>query len=164
MNGKRRRWRVDIQLEHRGYTLERRRLAALVRAILREFEDQAPADSREVSLVFTGDQQIQALNAAYRAKNRPTDVLSFSQLEGEGAPGECLGDIVISLDTAARQAAERGLRRDPEILRLLIHGLLHLLGYDHVRVPRSEVRRMQAREDELYERFLPQAKGLSARR
>ena len=86
------------------------------------------------------------LNRDWRGKDRPTDVLSFAQAEGPGgAPPGLLGDVVISLDTARRQAAERAAPLGAELDRLLIHGVLHLLGYDHERSP-AEARRMQRRE------------------
>ncbi|MFH1466465.1 MAG: rRNA maturation RNase YbeY [Pseudomonadota bacterium] len=87
----------------------------------------------ELSLVLCDDRFIQALNRDYRGKDAPTDVLSFAMREGEDADPDdpVLGDIVISLETAARQAAEHGHSTAREIQVLLIHGFLHLLGYDH---------------------------------
>lgn len=86
----------------------------------------------EVSVLLTDDAAIAALNAQYRGKDGPTDVLSFSQDAEFHAPGapRLLGDIVISLDTAARQAANQGHTLDAEVCWLAIHGTLHLLGYD----------------------------------
>ncbi|HEU4538363.1 MAG TPA: rRNA maturation RNase YbeY [Polyangiaceae bacterium] len=87
---------------------------------------------RELSVLLTDDRRIHVLNRDYRGKDRPTDVLAFAMEEGDGlGGGELLGDVVISLETAARQAAER--RREPldEVTHLLAHGLLHLVGYDH---------------------------------
>jgi len=90
----------------------------------------------ELSVLLTNDAQIHALNLEHRQKDKPTDVLSFPLDEGGGADGfvsgtRILGDVVISLDTAARQA--RGRKREllPEVRFLLAHGVLHLLGYDH---------------------------------
>jgi len=90
----------------------------------------------ELSVLLTNDAQIHALNLQHRQKDKPTDVLSFALDEGGGADGavsgtRVLGDVVISLDTAARQA--RGRKREllPEVRFLLAHGILHLLGYDH---------------------------------
>jgi probable rRNA maturation factor len=90
----------------------------------------------ELSVLLTNDAQIHALNLEHREKDKPTDVLSFPLDEGGGADGfvsgtRVLGDVVISLDTAARQA--RGRKREllPEVRFLLAHGLLHLLGFDH---------------------------------
>ena len=75
---------------------------------------------------------IHQLNQIYRQRDRPTDVLSFSQREGEfPGPEAVLGDVVISIETAERQATERGHSLRAEILELLAHGLLHLLGFDH---------------------------------
>jgi probable rRNA maturation factor len=90
----------------------------------------------ELSVLLTNDRQIQALNLAHRQKDKPTDVLSFPLDEGAGADGavsgtRLLGDVVISLDTAARQARGRSRELLPEVRFLLAHGLLHLLGYDH---------------------------------
>jgi probable rRNA maturation factor len=87
----------------------------------------------EVSILFVGDREIRKLNREYRGIDRPTDVLSFALNEGE-APDphpEMFGDIVISLDRTARQAEEAGHSFEWELVTLLVHGALHLLGYDH---------------------------------
>lgn len=87
----------------------------------------------ELSVLLTDDATIHPLNRDWRGKDRPTDVLSFSQIEGEAVPGAplVLGDVIISLETASRQAAERGHSLDREVQILLVHGIVHLLGYDH---------------------------------
>ena len=113
----------------------------------------------ELSLTLTSDASIRALNRDYRKKDRSTDVLSFSQIEERnGAPpdprvvrnveGTLLGDVVISIDTALAQAREYGVAPAERLRTLMIHGFLHLLGYDHERSP-SEARKMFAREREL---------------
>lgn len=102
---------------------------------------------RELSILLCDDPTIHALNRDYRHKDKPTDVLAFAMMEGEGgghAPG-VLGDVVISLDTAARQAREHGRSLADEVTMLLAHGLLHLLGLDHR--DRTEERRMTACTD-----------------
>ncbi len=103
----------------------------------------------ELSIVLCDDATIHALNRDYRGKDKPTDVLAFAMREGEGArfSGPMLGDVIISLPTAVRQARER--KRDvlDEATMLLAHGLLHLLGFDHRN--RQEERRMSARTDML---------------
>lgn len=135
----------------------------------------------ELSVVLVSDGRMRALNARYRQKNQPTDVLAFPMerfpltltlsLQGRGKEkissppsGErikvrghrgtslqpqqaplLLGDVVISLPTARRQAAEQGHGLFDEVIRLLVHGVLHLLGYDHERGPR-EAARMARRE------------------
>ena len=87
----------------------------------------------ELSIALIDDAEMQALNRAWRGHDRPTDVLSFSLLEGEGGAhrGGLLGDVVISVETAAAQASARHRSLDDEILRLLLHGVLHVLGHDH---------------------------------
>jgi len=84
----------------------------------------------ELSIVLVSDAQIRRLNKLYRNKDKSTDVLSFPI--GEKVNGWfILGDIVISVDTAKRQAKELGYSLEEELKRLLVHGLVHLLGYDH---------------------------------
>ena len=82
----------------------------------------------DVAIRITDDAEIHALNRDWRGKDRPTDVLAFAQREAAAADAGLLGDIVISLDTARRQA-KKGLYA--ELLHLASHGLCHLLGYDH---------------------------------
>lgn len=86
-----------------------------------------------LSVLVTNDEKIKKLNAIYRKKNRATDVLAFSQLEGEHEvpSGRLLGDVVLSVPTARRQAEARGDDLMAELTMLLAHGLLHLLGWDH---------------------------------
>ncbi|MGD9763615.1 MAG: rRNA maturation RNase YbeY [Candidatus Binatia bacterium] len=103
--------------------------------------------SGELSVALVGDAECHRLNAAYRGVDRPTDVLAFALREG-AAPGvheDVLGDVVISIDTAARQAAARDISVADEVRMLLVHGILHLLGYDHERSP-AEARRMFAKQ------------------
>ncbi len=103
----------------------------------------------EVSILLTDDKEIRNLNREYRNIDRPTDVLSFALREGEGArfAGDSLGDLVVSITTAKRQA--RTARRPllDEMTMLLAHGLLHLLGWDHRTA--TEDRKMRAKTDEL---------------
>jgi probable rRNA maturation factor len=84
----------------------------------------------ELSIALVSDAQIKRLNKRYRNKDRPTDVLSFPIGE-KVEDWLILGDIVISVDTAKRQAQELGHSLEEELKRLLVHGLVHLLGYDH---------------------------------
>ena len=90
-------------------------------------------DRAELSILVCDDATIHTLNRAHRGKNKPTDVLAFAMREGPalGRGDALLGDVVISLTTAARQARERRRTLWDEVTLLLAHGLLHLLGYDH---------------------------------
>src|SRR5215831_19095963 len=106
-------------------------------------------DEAELSVAITGDREIHVLNRLYRNIDRPTDVLAFAMREGDGPPAagpsersEVLGDIVVSVETARRQAARRGRTLESEVRMLLAHGLLHLVGYDHK--TRAEARAMGA--------------------
>ena len=104
----------------------------------------------ELSLALVSDGASARLNTAHRGKRGPTDVLSYSLLEGQHAAhrAELLGDVVIAVGVAARQARELGHSLNDELLRLLIHGVLHLLGYDHERA--RDAKRMRAKERSLW--------------
>lgn len=102
----------------------------------------------ELSLALADDREIAALNERYRGRPRPTDVLSFSLREGAHAErrGALLGDVVLGVEVAARQAARARRSLDEELTRLLIHGVLHLLGHDHERpAERARMRREERR-------------------
>lgn len=104
---------------------------------------------REVSFLLTDDKRIHRLNKVYRGKDRPTDVLAFAMQEGELAElaGGVLGDVIVSVPTARKQAEERAVSVLDEVTVLLAHGLLHLLGWDHQTA--AEDRRMRAETDRL---------------
>lgn len=110
----------------------------------------------ELSLLLTDDEEIQTLNRTYRGLDRATDVLSFPQ--DENAVNESgdilLGDVVISVETAARQAEEHHLNFNEELILLAIHGILHLLGFDHERSP-QDARIMQDKTQVVFETLFP---------
>ncbi|ADG05532.1 rRNA maturation RNase YbeY [Kyrpidia tusciae] len=109
----------------------------LLSAVLEEAASREGVEAAEVSVVLVDDERIHELNRDYRGVDRPTDVLSFAMREGEGEPvqteegRELLGDIVISVETAERQANQYGHSLRRELAFLAVHGFLHLLGYDH---------------------------------
>ena len=115
--------------------------------------------NKELSILLTDDEKIRKLNKQYRNKNIPTDVLSFSQSEGEenGLGHNLLGDIVISITTAMRQSSEHNLSIDEEIVLLLIHGILHLLGFDHERSDEEGIY-MKEKTSELFGLIFPNIK------
>ena len=108
-----------------------------------------------LSILIVDDATIQEINRDYLAKNRPTNVISFAMQEGEGGElhPDLLGDVVISADTAARDAAEVNRSVESELYFLLLHGVLHLLGYDHERGTEEEALIMEEKERELYARI-----------
>ncbi|MBK8692308.1 MAG: rRNA maturation RNase YbeY [Deltaproteobacteria bacterium] len=103
----------------------------------------------ELSVLLCDDATIHALNRDYRKKNKPTDVLAFAMREGEDGhlAGDLLGDVIISLETATRQAKERAVVTRDEVMMLLAHGLLHLLGWDHQ--TDADDKRMRAETDRM---------------
>ncbi len=114
--------------------------------------------NQEVSILLTVDADIRKLNQQFRNIDRATDVLSFPQDADEDpiTPGEIiLGDIAVSLDTAQAQAKEHGLTFEEEIILLLIHGILHLLGYDH-EISEQEDERMRIKTRELFSLVFPE--------
>ena len=129
--------------------VRRRALATLARRALADESALAPA---ELGVVITDDETVRELNRRYRGVDAPTDVLSFELGADDGfvtPPGSArqLGEIVISYPTAARQAEAAGHAVEEELAHLLVHGLLHLLGYDHEST--REARAMRAREETL---------------
>ena len=111
--------------------------------------DLLQLQNNEVSFVLTNDDTIQQLNKIYRGKDRPTDVLAFALREGRFAElaGAALGDVIVSVETAKKQADERRTPLLEEVTMLVAHGLLHLLGWDH-ETPAKD-RRMRAETDRL---------------
>ena len=112
------------------------------------------ADNAEMGIVITGQQQIQQLNRDYRNIDRPTDVLSFPMQEGDdpdfASPPDGishLGDVIISCPQAEKQAKEHGHTLKKEMATLIIHGVLHLLGYDHIENEEAEA--MESRERQI---------------
>jgi probable rRNA maturation factor len=108
----------------------------------------------ELSVLFIGDRAMRTLNNAWRNRDKTTDVLSFPLREGRfpHIQPDMLGDIVISVPVAARQADEAGHSLTVELERLLVHGLLHLLGYDHEQGFR-EAHRMERKERQLLKKL-----------
>ena len=107
-----------------------------VKEFLRKVLEKLGKDKWEVSILFTGDAFIQKLNREYRGKDEPTDVLSFAQVDSKETFPEkgdrfYAGDIVISMETLAKNADYFGIGVNDELKRLLVHGILHLSGMDH---------------------------------
>ena len=119
---------VHYRNEVRGSGVDARALKATAKKLL----EAVGEPKGEISLTLVDDETIREINREHRGKDKPTDVLSFP-LEPESFSQErLLGDIVISIDTARRQAADYDAPLQRELYRLLIHGLLHVLGHDHM--------------------------------
>jgi probable rRNA maturation factor len=143
---------VDVQVapDYAG-EVSAERLRAVACAVL-QFEAQAGSEPAELALVLTDDDGIQALNRDFLDIDAPTDVLAFSAQEEDDGPfvaapeaGGYLGDVIISYPRAVSQAQEHGHSTEQELNLLIVHGMLHLMGYDHA--DEEEKSTMWARQD-----------------
>ncbi len=118
-------------------------------------EDLGCSASAALSIVLVSSAEMAELNVTYRGKHGPTNVLSFSQQEGtDRAPqSDLLGDVVICADVAAEDAAELGYSNEEMVIYLLIHGILHLAGYEHERL--HDAAEMQKRVESIFQWFFP---------
>jgi probable rRNA maturation factor len=118
--------RVSLLNEYGKVDIPERKIKEIIKFVLREMEK----DNSELSLVLCNNDYIHFYNKEYRNKDYPTDVLSFVDGERMGKI-TYLGDIIISIDKVKSQSEEYGVSFEEEFSRLLVHGILHLLGYDH---------------------------------
>jgi probable rRNA maturation factor len=109
----------------------------------------------ELSILFVGDERIRVLNRQYLQRDKPTNVLAFPMREGEssGFQPNLLGDLVISVETAKRQSMQFGLNEMSMVTLLMIHGILHLVGYDHER-SKKEAQHMALKQKQLLQKVL----------
>lgn len=138
---------IQVSVEDAGWPDETVLEAAALRILgfaanfLAENEEQPfPDHPVEVSLLFTGDEDIREINAEWRSQDKPTNVLSFpaAPITPGDMPGPMLGDIVIARETVEREAAELEKTFDEHLTHLLVHGFLHLFGYDHMTTEEAE--------------------------
>jgi len=132
---------------------------AFIRKCLLQIMAYLDCADKDVSVVFASDHLIQELNRTYRQHDRPTNVLAFPQYptyDGEPAHPMVLGDVVVSLPSAAREAHEQQQSLEAYVVYLLAHGLLHLLGYDHEHSA-AQRQRMEQRERDVLAHLRAQA-------
>ena len=120
---------VEILRRGGGKKYPARRLKSVAARILKLLKK----NKAELSVALIGNAEMRKLNRQFRKKDYPTDVLSFPAAPGMPGGVRLIGDVVISVDKAKEQAKEGGRTLDEEMISLLIHGVLHLLGYDHER-------------------------------
>jgi probable rRNA maturation factor len=132
---------VHMQSHVRCVTFDQVRLERLARLILSDVGET----SAELGVLLVGDQRMRVFNRRYRGKDRTTDVLAFAMREAPHSSAHLLGDVVIAVPAAARQARQGQRSLDEELTILLVHGILHLCGYDHER-SEKDARRMHRRE------------------
>ncbi len=133
---------IEVVNRQRGRQIDCERWREFTRRALQAIS----ATAGDVSVAFVSDRVMVDLNRGWRGKRGTTDVLSFpaEQEEFEKLEGLSLGEVVISVDQAARQATEHGLEFDDEVAQLILHGLLHLSGYDH-ETDKGEMNRLELR-------------------
>lgn len=141
---------MKIQIENRQVKVktERRKIRSTISRILKYLD----CPEKEISILFTDDDTIKEFNKRYLGRNKATNVISFSMREGEHGDinPQILGDVAISVETAQRDAVRGKLTFEEEIDFLLIHGILHLLGYNHEDTSREEAKIMREKETEVF--------------
>ncbi len=144
--------KIRIRNRQKRIPLDLRKIRRVARQILAEL---GLLDA-EISLLFVNDLQIQVLNQRYLRRDKPTNVLAFPMREGEFSTlhPHLLGDIVISVETAKRQSNRFGLNEMGMIILLMIHGVLHLIGFEHEGAKRG-AREMAMKQKELFRRVVP---------
>ena len=118
----------------------------LITSVTREVLASLKLQDRDLSILFVDDRKITAMNKEFFGKDRPTNVISFSYLEG--MPGEVLGDVIISVERAADEARAAAIPFYERLFNLIVHGIVHIIGYDHVE-GKPQARKMRYREKKL---------------
>jgi probable rRNA maturation factor len=144
---------ILIKNQQKIIKINQRKTKRIIKKVLQHLKVD---DKNEISVLFTDDNFIRSLNNKYRGIDKPTDVLSFSLQEGavkslKIESNILLGDIIISVETAQRQADTLNHSMEKELTVLLIHGLLHLIGYDHKKDKDYKI--MQEKESEILKIF-----------
>ena len=142
---------ISIEEEIDNELVNEEEISSFVEKVLKdEYESEKDV---YVSLFFTNNEKIREINKEYRDKDKETDVISFAYLEtGEEGPYEVLGDIIISVEKAEEQANEYGHSLKREFYYLLVHGILHLLGYDHIED--EDKKEMREKEEEILKKYI----------
>ncbi len=140
--------KIQIENQQKRIKIDKRKIRSQVTRLL----TLLCCTNMEISITFVDDETIQRINKQYLSKDRPTNVISFPLQEGEFSAinPDMLGDIVISVETARRDADKGNLSFDEEILFLIIHGLLHLRGYNHENTSKADALMMKKKENELF--------------
>ena len=143
---------IFINDEQTECVIDHDKLKGQIRDILTALK----CEKKEISILLADDKRMRELNKQYRGQDRSTDVLSFPQNEGkeEGFHTHLLGDVVISTATAQRQSAQHKLSLEEELVLLLTHGILHLLGYDHERSEEETIHMKKKTRELFFQIFL----------
>jgi probable rRNA maturation factor len=133
---------ILIKNSQRLMKIDRKRIVSVTGELLAYLKLQ----DRDLSILFVDDRKIAVMNREFFGKDRPTNVISFSYLDG--MPGEALGDIIVSVERAAEEARNAGIPFYERLFGLIVHGMVHILGYDHVEGG-PEARKMRYHEKKL---------------
>lgn len=142
---------IDIDHRQNVMRLDEQQEQLIHQAVEACYEMEGLPEVYEVSLSFVMNDEIQELNHTYRGKNEPTDVLSFPMEGPDNSPEKLLGDIVISVEKIKEQAEEFGHSMDRELIYLVVHSTLHLMGYDHLNETDRVI--MRKKEETIMERL-----------
>jgi probable rRNA maturation factor len=143
---------ILIKNAQRKYKVDSRKIKRYIGKV----QESLGGQETELSILFVNDDRIRKLNSQYRNIDKPTDVLSFPQDDdpSDETGVHLLGDVVVSMETAKRQAKQHHLTFEEEVVLLILHGTLHLLGYDHEKSPREE-KKMRRETQKLFEAIFP---------
>jgi len=146
--------KIQIENKQTKIKIDRRKIRSTVRTILNIMD----CANKELCISFVDDKTIQQLNKNYLQRDKSTNVLSFSMQEGQygNINPNILGDIIISAETAQRDAEIGNLSLSEEIVFLIIHGLLHLLGFNHENTTKAQTTKMRMKEKELLQNITSQ--------
>jgi len=155
------RWKIHCTIESKALKIPTQKIISIVRCTLQQVSNEiALKHLCEIHVMIINDARMREINFEHRKKDKPTDVLSFPQytpgeIRGEDfteeSAGTYLGDLVISSETTIRQAKRFKVTVKAELTRLIVHGILHLIGYDHEGVPARDAQAMRRRERSLRE-------------
>ena len=140
--------KLQIENSQNKIKIDQRKIRSTILKILKILD----CADKEISLSFVDDENIKQLNKQYLGKDKATNVLSFSLQEGEYGDinPQIMGDIIVSVETAQRDAIKENLTVTQELEFLIIHGILHLLGYNHENTTKKETNKMQQEEKDLF--------------
>ena len=140
--------KLQIRNNQNKIKIDKRRIRGTVLKVLKILD----CADKEISLSFVDDENIKQLNKQYLGRDKATNVISFSLREGEygNINPQILGDIIISVETAQRDAIKENLTFSQELEFLIIHGILHLLGYNHENTSKKETNKMRQKEKDLF--------------
>jgi rRNA maturation RNase YbeY len=152
-------WKIHISKESAKLRISSAKIRSIAKSVLELSESEIAISAvNELHILLINDARMREINFEFRAKDKATDVLSFPQYQPNeingkkklrAPPASYLGDLVISTETTISQAKRFGVSVSAELTRLIIHGVLHLIGYDHEKVPPAKAQKMRRRERQI---------------